>query len=105
MMRRRAVKAVIAALILCATPADARADEFTRLAAASSREIYLYAAALTAETCKALVAADARHVLVFLVTFKYDPARAEVLMRDFWVAALKSPEMAALKKRNQGGGP
>jgi hypothetical protein len=125
MMRRGAVKAVIAALILCATLAAARADEITKLAAASTTEIYLYAPALTPETCKALVAADARHVLVFLVvqpskgwacdartatlttvytlehipsafvffdyrqvgegpdiehlTFKYDPARAEVL--------------------------
>jgi hypothetical protein len=61
------VKAVIAALILCTTLAAARADEFTQLAAASTTEIYLYAPALTRETCKALVAADARHVLVFLV--------------------------------------
>jgi hypothetical protein len=151
MMRRGAVRAVIAALILCAMLAAARADEFTELAAAATTEIYLYAPALTRETCKALVAADARHVLIFLVvqpskgwacdahtatlttvytlehissafvffdyrqvgegpdiehlTFKYDPARAEYLMHDFWDAALKSPEMAALKKRNQGDVP
>jgi hypothetical protein len=43
MMRRRAVKAVIVALILCATPAAAHADEFTRLAAATTTDIYLYA--------------------------------------------------------------
>jgi hypothetical protein len=146
MMRRGATKAIIAALILGATLAAARADEFTQLAAATTTDIYLYAPALTPETCKALVSADARHVLVFMIvqpskswacdahtamlttvytlehirsafvffdyrqvgegpdiehlTFKYDPARAEVLMHDFWDAALKSPEMAALKKRN-----
>jgi hypothetical protein len=123
------VKAVVAAWIFCATPAVARADEFTRLAAATTTDIYLYAPALASETCKALVAADARHVLVFMVvqpskgwacdahtttlttiytqehipsafvffdyrqvgegpdiehlTFKYDPARAEELVRDF----------------------
>jgi hypothetical protein len=135
MMRRGAVKAVIAALILCTTLAAARADEFTELAAAATTEIYLYAPALTRETCKALVAADARHVLIFLVvqpskgwacdahtatlttvytlehissafvffdyrqvgegpdiehlTFKYDPTRAEELVRDFWNAAFR----------------
>jgi hypothetical protein len=67
MMRRGAVKAVIAALILCATPAAARADEFTELAAKATDEIYLYAPALTRETCEALVAASFRHVLINLL--------------------------------------
>jgi hypothetical protein len=47
MMRRGAVKAIIAAMMLCATLAAARADEFTELAAATTTEIYLCAPALT----------------------------------------------------------
>jgi hypothetical protein len=151
MMRRGAVKAASAALILCAALAAARADEFAELAAATTTDIYLYAPALTRGTCEALVAADARDVLVHLIvqprkgwacdahtaalttvytlehipsafvffdfrqvgegpdiehlTFKYDPARAEDLLQDFWNAALKSPDMAALKKAQLGRRP
>jgi hypothetical protein len=67
MMRRGAVKASIAALMLCAAPAATRADEFTDLAAKATDEIYLYAPALTHDTCEALVAASFRHVLINLL--------------------------------------